>query len=64
MVYVIVVVIGFGEFAGMFCSKCGKKLLDDAVFCPYCGAKVGDAIPSQPEQPEPYYPSTLNLRVY
>ena len=23
----------------MFCHKCGKKLPDDAAFCPYCGTK-------------------------
>lgn len=27
----------------MFCHKCGKKLPDDALFCPYCGAKTADA---------------------
>ena len=26
---------------GMFCSKCGKELPNDAVFCSGCGAKVG-----------------------
>lgn len=25
----------------MFCSKCGKQINDDAVFCAYCGEKVG-----------------------
>ena len=25
----------------MFCSKCGKQIADDAVFCDGCGAKVG-----------------------
>lgn len=24
----------------MFCTKCGKKIQDDAKFCPYCGATV------------------------
>ena len=24
----------------MFCRKCGKKILDDSVFCPGCGEKV------------------------
>ncbi len=24
----------------MFCTQCGNKLLDDAKFCPQCGAKV------------------------
>jgi serine/threonine-protein kinase len=26
-----------------FCKKCGKKLEDDAVFCPQCGTPVGNA---------------------
>ncbi|MBQ7994824.1 MAG: zinc ribbon domain-containing protein [Bacilli bacterium] len=25
----------------MYCSKCGKKIADDAAFCDGCGAKVG-----------------------
>ena len=24
----------------MYCNKCGKKLPDDALFCPYCGSDV------------------------
>ncbi|MBQ1340927.1 MAG: zinc-ribbon domain-containing protein [Erysipelotrichaceae bacterium] len=24
----------------MYCYKCGKKIPDDAKFCPYCGAEV------------------------
>lgn len=24
----------------MFCYNCGKKLEDDMIFCPYCGAKM------------------------
>ena len=24
----------------MFCTNCGNKLPDDAVFCPFCGEKV------------------------
>ncbi|MCH5464245.1 zinc-ribbon domain-containing protein [Levilactobacillus tujiorum] len=24
-----------------FCQKCGKKILADATFCPYCGAAQG-----------------------
>jgi len=29
----------------MYCSNCGKKIDDDAVFCPFCGAKQ-EAAPS------------------
>lgn len=24
----------------MFCSKCGKEINDDALFCQFCGAKI------------------------
>ena len=24
----------------MFCYKCGKKIAEDAMFCPYCGTKL------------------------
>ena len=34
-----------------FCSKCGKQLADDAVFCSACG-QATNSTPSQPaEQP-------------
>ena len=32
-----------------FCAKCGTELKDDAVFCPKCGAKVGQK-EKQPER--------------
>ena len=32
----------------MFCSKCGKQIIDQAVFCYFCGAKV--EIPAAPAQ--------------
>ena len=25
---------------GMFCKKCGKEILDEAVICPNCGVQV------------------------
>ena len=37
-----------------FCGNCGKKLLENATFCAYCGApisKVGDVTPHQGEIP-------------
>lgn len=34
----------------MFCSKCGKKITDDMLFCPFCGSAV--VIPEQ-EEPGP-----------
>lgn len=27
----------------MFCSQCGEKLQDNALFCHKCGAKIGSA---------------------
>ncbi len=35
----------------MFCSSCGKEINDQAVVCPYCGAKTANAqqIPQQPD---------------
>lgn len=24
----------------MYCTKCGKAINDDVIYCPYCGAKV------------------------
>ena len=26
----------------MFCSKCGKEIMDEAVVCPNCGCAVAD----------------------
>lgn len=31
----------------MFCTKCGKQIPDDALFCNYCGAAV-EVIPKEP----------------
>ena len=33
----------------MFCSQCGKKLRDNMLFCPFCGAEI--VIPEQDERP-------------
>lgn len=30
-----------GEFV-MFCRKCGKEVLDEAVVCPHCGCQISD----------------------
>ena len=27
----------------MFCSKCGKQIVDDSIFCSYCGVKICEA---------------------
>lgn len=42
----------------MFCTQCGKKIQDDAKFCPYCGATIHHAEapketvePAEPEVP-------------
>ena len=39
----------------MFCSQCGKKVRENMLFCPFCGAEI--VIPEQdeeaPEEPQP-----------
>lgn len=30
----------------MYCSRCGKQISDDSKFCQFCGAKVGNSMPS------------------
>ncbi len=35
----------------MFCSKCGKQIADDSVFCPGCGAKLQGNAPEEPKLP-------------
>ena len=35
----------------MFCTKCGKEIPDDSVFCPSCGAQVNASAPEAPETP-------------
>ena len=39
----------------MYCSKCGKQIPDDSVFCSGCGAKVGGGAAAEPE---PSLPTT------
>lgn len=34
----------------MYCTSCGKKMRDDATFCPYCGYNVGLAGTRSPAQ--------------
>ena len=34
----------------MFCSRCGKKVLESMLFCPFCGAEI--IIPEQDDTPE------------
>ena len=31
----------------MFCPKCGKQILDDSVFCAFCGHRFGDGVTAQ-----------------
>ena len=26
----------------MFCTKCGKEIMDEAVICPHCGCETGN----------------------
>jgi len=34
----------------MFCTKCGKEIQDDAVFCSSCGTKIGSQDSSQGQE--------------
>lgn len=36
----------------MFCTECGSKLEEGAVFCPNCGAKLNQDQPKTEPQPE------------
>ena len=42
-----------------FCSKCGKEIVDDAVFCPSCGSAVGETV----QQPQKNLTDLLNTLV-
>lgn len=33
----------------MYCSQCGKKVMDNMLFCPFCGSPI--VIPDQEEEP-------------
>lgn len=48
----------------MFCTKCGKELDDDALFCDNCGAKVEDieeAVEPKIKQPKAYKEQNRNV---
>jgi uncharacterized membrane protein YvbJ len=34
----------------MFCYNCGKQINDGAGFCPYCGAKLNQSAPQEPNR--------------
>ena len=40
----------------MFCTQCGKKIQDDAKFCPYCGATILPSSDSKKQDKKPYEP--------
>ncbi len=37
----------------MFCTNCGKQLVDGAYACPYCGNVVENTVQSKPETEQP-----------
>lgn len=51
----------------MFCINCGKQIPDDAVFCPYCGAKISNVrlenLKERPVVKRPPRPSSAAKRV-
>lgn len=40
----------------MFCTKCGRALVNGSKFCSVCGSKVEQSVASQPEQQAPEQP--------
>ncbi len=34
----------------MFCTNCGKEIIDTAKFCNFCGAHIATSVPVQPVQ--------------
>lgn len=51
----------------MFCINCGKQIPDDAIFCPYCGAKISsihlENLKELPVVKRPPQPSSAAKRV-
>ena len=47
----------------MFCENCGKKLNDDAKFCPQCGKPTGRSGEVRVEEPKPDYKKTVRIIV-
>lgn len=41
VVVIFSIFLACGDALAMFCSKCGKDIADDSVFCKYCGFKMG-----------------------
>lgn len=37
----------------MFCSQCGKKVLENMLYCPFCGSAIVIPEQEQPELPKP-----------
>ena len=35
----------------MVCKQCGRELPDHAIYCRYCGARVADPRPAEPDEP-------------
>ena len=35
----------------MVCKQCGRELPDHAIYCRYCGARVAEPRPSEPDEP-------------
>lgn len=43
----------------MFCTKCGRALVNGSKFCSVCGSKVEQSVASQPEQQAPEQPQPV-----
>ena len=42
----------------MYCGQCGKKVMDNMLFCPFCGSPI-----VIPEQDEPQQPAAAAVPV-
>ena len=47
----------------MYCSNCGKKLDDDAMFCDECGTKIKRQKPSNVQTPNVQETSVIKEEV-
>jgi len=45
----------------MFCSKCGKEIMDEAVICPHCGCPVSGKSLYQSDSGEDIPNAGLNI---
>lgn len=47
----------------MFCTNCGKEIINTARFCNYCGSRVINLTPTPPPAPMPYTAQTAEQQI-